>query len=182
VAVYVYALQVLLGSLFKIGLILIIGAIIGAIDTTILAVLTFVITRRLAGGVHSQSYRNCFLIGATVLLTISKAVKMIAWTNTSILVVLVVSLLYVYYVIQKYVPGETAHKQFESSMRIQLKGETMRLLGFWIIAMLILCYLNVAYLALAMALALVFEMFTVTPGGYHLVHIIDNITTKEATS
>ena len=183
IEVYQYGVDIILRSVVKLGIILVVGAFLNVFLLTLTAMMTFVCMRRVAGGVHSNSFVNCSIIGGISFILMARISKVLPFGNYILFTLVSTSCIFALIVIFKYVPGYSHKKSSNKIADIKKqKKESFVLLFVYIVFICFFSYLGYLEYVSVVAMSLSFEMFTITPYGYKGVQYLDNLTMKEVKS
>ncbi|KJS23306.1 MAG: hypothetical protein VR72_01870 [Clostridiaceae bacterium BRH_c20a] len=173
--VYAYGLEIILGGIFKIGLLLLIASQLNILSTTVLCTLGFVGIRFFGGGVHLCTYPRCLAGSLTILLILGK----IAAFNLSVdflFIFIFATLCLGVYSIIKLVPAGT-HKKTVTDKKLRTKQKIKTSIIFIIYLVIILIFMR--YQLVSWAFSVVFgvlaSFFLITPLGYFFLQSIDNL-------
>lgn len=177
-----YGLYVFISSITGIVSIVVVGFLLGILKLALVAVLTASGLRVLSGGAHSANLRNCTLLGMIV----SPGIAMLAEklghkipTVSMYSLVFVVGLFALWAIIT-YAPADTPNKPIISEdYRRRLRNLALVYLSIWAVVIIFNIsgtLFSPAYdLVLASTLGILWQAFSLTPGGYKLVAFIDGI-------
>jgi len=175
VEVFAYGLQIILGTGFKLVLILLISLILDTFHTTLVCLITYIAFRNFGGGVHLTTYSRCLVTGLAVFAVLGKLAVHDMKTNILSLLLIATSLLWIY-AITKWVPAGTEKKQVtDRYIRLKQKQKTGWVLMLWVIA----CTASISYRltqhAFASLLGAFEALFLISPWGYSTAKALDNL-------
>jgi len=177
-AVYAYAMEILLGSLIKITLIIVLALILGIFKTTLIFLFTFALFRWLGGGVHCSTYLSCLTVGLLLILSMGY-IATLHIQKYSLVSLYLLSLAIAIYVIFRWVPaGTDKRKIIAVQERFKQKKESFCALLFWNIVVLICIFNNLYSDAIATILGSLFSSFFMMPIGYQFIDALDGLLVK----
>ncbi|MFZ7103429.1 MAG: accessory gene regulator ArgB-like protein [Peptococcaceae bacterium] len=173
--VYAYGLEIMLGGIFKIGLLLLIAGQLNILGTTILCTVGFVGIRFFGGGVHLCTYTRCLAGSISVLLVLGKIAAYKLSLSILWLCILITAILGVYSII-KWVPAGTRKKTVtDSGLRIKQKIKTFVLLTVYLVITLVFVLYQLVSLAFSLVFGVLAGLFLLTPSGYFFMQSLDNL-------
>jgi len=170
-AVYYYGFFIIIGALVKGIIMLSIALLLGVLVPTIVVILTFGSLRMFAGGHHMDSYEKCLFVSAIFYLLTALIAKYtyIYWNSTSIIALISLTFIFGLYSIIRYAPKDNPNKRITEPDKIKMyKRLSAIYLLVWLIITSILANLNLYLFVICMCLAVIQELFSVTPAGYSL--------------
>jgi len=175
IAIYTYALEILLGAIFKIVIILAFSAALGIFYTCLVFLSIFFLFRWLGGGVHLDSYWGCVLFGIILVTTMGR-ISQIKTPLFLLLILFLVTALFSFLVCIIWVPGGTDKKPIGNPLdRKKQKIETLLAWGLWV-SVVVICLSHYLFtVSLAAILAVFWSSFFVTPIGYRSIGMIDQL-------
>ncbi len=175
VEVFAYGLQIIMGTGFKLVLILLISLILDTFHTTLICLITYIAFRNFGGGVHLSTYSKCLVTGLVIFTVLGKLAAHGMETGTLLLLLIVTSLLWIY-AITKWVPAGTEKKQVKDRrVRLKQKKKTGWVLMLWVIACMASISYRLTYYVFAYLLGALAALFLITPWGYRVANALDNI-------
>jgi len=176
---YGYGTEIILNSVIKLGTILLVGTFLGIFKLTLVSMLVFIITRRVAGGVHSEYYSTCFGIGTVMLISIACLSRYIIWSKVMCVGLYSVSIVLSILITYMYVPGYTYKKSTDDPKALlKQKKETIIVIVGWSLLFVFFYMNNKLSMASVFPMSLLFEMLTVTPLGYIAVEGLDILSKR----
>lgn len=185
--IILYALRLIYSGIGGFLWIVILAWLVGVLPYAILSALSNAYLRVKAGGGHASFPGSCFAIGAFVFTGIGLVVK---YTPKDLLTgYLFISVVLTYFitlwVIKRYAPADTPAKPLSDERKVVLKKKTIRghlsmfivFFAFYVIQRIyypLNNWLTLKYLYAAL-LGIIWETFTITPAGYRLLEILDNV-------
>ncbi|NLC67737.1 MAG: accessory gene regulator B family protein [Clostridiaceae bacterium] len=168
-SVYYYGFQVVIGTVFKLAILLAVAFILGIFKETMVIMGFFIAFRTTAGGYHMDTYGKC-MAASMVIFLLSGLFVHYAWSywnahSLAILTIIIFNVgLFSFY---RWAPADTPNKPIKNEKKIKsLKRKSMILLTIstFVIFLLILKHLYVY--ALAGCVGTLVAVFNVTPAGY----------------
>lgn len=173
--VYRYGLEIIIGSIIKLTVVILLSILLGTFDTTMICIITFVIFRVLAGGVHLNTYFRCLSLSIILFLIIGK-IALIGISAIILKIFLVTVILLGLYCAYKYVPAGTEKRVISNKRRIfKAKIETLLLIIIWSIIIIQLIKSQFYQYAFASILGSFMSLIFVTRLGYILINKIDSL-------
>lgn len=180
--VTIYGLYVLLSTCTGIISIVIAGWLLGVLGLSLVTVFTASGLRVLSGGAHSQSLRNCTLMGVIIAPAIALAAKHFhGYFSLPVMLGLVMAAaLFSGWSILRYAPADTPNKPIISeSYKATLRRLSMSYALLWFLLMTVLVtgfWIATPYdVILASTLGIIWQSFSLTPLGYKLVATVDTL-------
>ncbi|WP_031514744.1 accessory gene regulator ArgB-like protein [Desulfofalx alkaliphila] len=178
VEVYSYGLQIVIGATVKLTVILTLALILGILEVVLAYSLFFIFLRRYGGGVHLGTYSRCLVVGAAMILGLSK----IATINISVNILIItaaLALLLGCYATYKWVPAGTEKKVIRDvRLRRKQKVKVFIVIVIWLISLAFLIHANMLHYAFAATLGVLTGFFLITPLGYKVLQRIDIMLNK----
>lgn len=179
-AVVQYAMQVLLSSVVNLAAIIATAWLLGVLRYALFAALAAAGLRIISGGAHAAKLFNCSLLGAVISPGIGLTAKYL-WPilpDMVLPVIVLVTFVAALVIIRLYAPADTPAKPITKPKQ----KRSLRILSFlYIVTWAGLAVLTLAKAApvseaelLAIAMGILWQVFSLTPVGYRLVKIIDN--------
>lgn len=180
--VAVYGLYVFFSTLTGVVSIILVGWLLDVVGLSLVAVITASGLRVLSGGAHSLNLRNCTLLGAIMAPGIALVAKHLHGyfsPQAVILLVIFAGLTGILSII-RYAPADTPNKPIISeSFKNRLRKLSLTYTFLWFLVMAAL--VNGLWIAprydvvLASTLGIIWQSFSLTPRGYWLVAVIDEL-------
>lgn len=177
-----YGIYIFLSTVIGLISIVIVGWLLGVLKLALAVVLTASGLRILSGGAHSACLRNCTLLGVIVSPGIALSARSIyGYFIPQLMYALVVAVgLLTLWSILAYAPADNANKPINNEM---IKGRLRRLSLLYLIIwfVVIITIISGVFptlrndLVLASTLGLLWQAFSLTPSGYKLVAMIDDL-------
>jgi len=175
VAVYAYALEILLGTTIKLVLIIFLATLLHILTTTLIFLFTLALFRWLGGGIHLSTYLRCLTVGLFLALGMGY-VAVLEVDSCSIYGIFLLALFIASYVFVKWVPADTQKKRIpDIEKRLKQKKESFGALMGWSLAILAFLLNNFDAYALAAILGSLCSSFLMMPIGYRVIGSLDNI-------
>ncbi len=184
-AVLNYGLFMILHTSLAIILTFIIGIITNTLVEIMIISLSSSMLKRYSGGVHSSTPNRCIITGIIFTLFLANICR---YLNTYIdgyllLVTIVISLLYIYYVIYRKCPVASKNKPFKKeSTRKMIRKKAFSLLNIYTISIIILYFLYLTYkltklkiILISLILGIILQVFAITNIGAKLIYILEYI-------
>lgn len=136
--VYIYGLELILSFLISTSIILVIGAILGQIISTLTFLATFILIRQFTGGYHANSYimcKACTVICYSVSLLLANAFPI---PRLLFIVLLVLGCL----IIWLWGPIENRHKPLTEQVKKKNKYAALLLFAIWSVIGLIISFVQ----------------------------------------
>ncbi|ACL68923.1 accessory gene regulator ArgB-like protein [Halothermothrix orenii] len=167
-----YGFQVIIGLLIEIIAILGSAYFLGIFWPVMIALITFLILRPYAGGVHLPRYSLCLIVSLIVFLAIGLISIYITLATPSLIIWLIIITTFSLFMVNKYAPADTeVHPIKEPDRRQKLKNVSFKILTIWfVIASLVTIYFDqYSHLVLASSLGIIAEILVLHPFFYYLV-------------
>jgi len=181
IAIYAYALEIILGTILKFTLIIVLALFFGVLKTSLIFLFTFSLFRWLGGGVHLNTYLGCLIVGLFLVL----GMGYVATLQIDILYLIglyLFTLSIAIYIIIQWVPAGTPKKQVtDIQKRLKQKKETLSALIVWSILVFICIYYHLYSYALAGITGLLFSSFFTMPMGYKFIDTLDELLITTST-
>lgn len=178
VNVIAYAIEAVLGELVKFITFAIIGWIFNCMVEMIVIVATYALLRFSTGGPHCTSYMRCFVLG---IVTFTPLAVLATLATTKILAMtLLVSVLFTSFAIFQWVPGEWHQRKLKKPRESYQNITIIQLIVLHTITTILLMQSNSKGLmiALAIQLGVLWQFVSITPLGYKLIHLCDQLMIK----
>lgn len=159
-----YGLQIVLGTSAKIISIAILAIIFDIFVSTAVVSITFIIFRRIIGGVHCDTYNKCYFVSVSLMLLLGFLGSTPLVQSNHIIGLLIGIYLICVFITIKWVPMGTnkkAIKNKETRRRIKLK--TLTMLTLWFITLVIFKDLTSSQIGLSSLLSILLAFFMATP-------------------
>ncbi len=166
-----FGLEIIIGSLIKVILLFALAWVLSIVVEVMVALLVGSGFRLLAGGAHATSYTRCLILGLTLYLVTG-------WVSTNYASLLSPSLftylmlavfLFSLSAVLLWAPGPVPGKKLTSSKHRRFKLLSMVYLFPWLGTMILVANQGHLSLALAGLLALLLQVFSLTPMGYRFI-------------
>jgi accessory gene regulator B len=95
VEIFAYGLQIILGTGFKLVLILLISLMLDTFHTTLICLITYIAFRNFGGGVHLTTYSRCLVTGLIVFAVLGKLAVHDMETGILLLLLIIISLMWI---------------------------------------------------------------------------------------
>jgi len=173
--VYAYGLEIILGGIFKIGLLLLIALKLNIVLTTVLCTAGFVGIRFFGGGGHFCTYIRCLIGSLAILLLLGKIAALNLNTNLIFILIFFNIFLGIIAII-KWIPAGTHKKTVtDKNLRTKQKIKTLVMLITFMGIVLIFMYFQLHSFAFALLLGILASFLLITPLGYFLLQSIDKL-------
>lgn len=127
--VITYGVEVLLSFIFTTLFLVLIGYILGALNTTLVVALTCLVLRFVTGGTHSRSLLGCTIITIIFLPMLGLAAKYIQFNASTLLLIIIFVSTFAFVIFYKFAPVDCAEKPIVSaSQRSRFKKLSLILL------------------------------------------------------
>lgn len=174
-----YGAEILLGSIFKLSVLFFIAVILGAVpEVTVLLVVTGLI-RTLSGGAHCSAYYRCLVTSVLILNVLGYTIRTIhpfiaLLPNTVLLGITVLSIYYYWC----YAPQAPLNKPFKSK-KMELAFRWYTLIAVVAFSGISIILGTSSLIGWTMALALLWQAFTLTPTGHRFIELLDYLLTPK---
>jgi accessory gene regulator B len=171
--VIAYGIEAVLGELVKLLIFTTIGILFNCMIEIIVLVISYGILRASTGGPHCSSYLRCLLLGIMTFTPL--AILAARATTTSLAIAVIVSVLLAAYAIFKYVPGEWHQRKLKKPKEVYQNAAIVSIIVLVTITIMMLLseqqlFLNIG---LAIQLAIIWQLLSITPLGYKLILMAD---------
>jgi len=176
--IFVYGLEIIFGGFFKFLAIVLSSYLLGSIKTTMICLISYIPFRHYGGGVHFNSYGKCFTIGLIMFILLGK-LSMISIELYILIVLIILSHLFIFYGIIRWVPAGTHKKQITNpQIRTLQKIKTFIVSILWSVTIFLFMFSDLYNYVFASVLGGFFSMFFISPSGYRTIHTLDGILNK----
>ncbi|SHJ60676.1 accessory gene regulator ArgB-like protein [Tepidibacter formicigenes] len=173
-----YGLFAVIGSIFKIIMLIILGFIFGILKYILILSFSFALFRIFSGGVHSSTYKGCMIISLSIFTLFSVLIKIFEKNiNYNIFSILSLSIIiHSLYMIINFVPNDNQNRIIKDELeKKKFKKLTLYLLVIYVFAMIIAVYFKVSYsLILSGFIGIFLQMISVYPKAYIVMNKFDN--------
>ncbi|RCX10342.1 accessory gene regulator B [Anaerobacterium chartisolvens] len=176
-AVYYYGFQIVLGSVFKIIILVATGLLLGILYPLILISLCFAALRVLAGGYHMDSYGKCIVVSMVlfVLAGLLAGYTHMYWSQLHMAVLAGATFIAGLLTVNKYAPRDTPNKPItDVAEKRRFKTLSFIYLFVWLPVTLALIYFNLNMYAVSLCLGVLLELFSVSDLGHRFFDVIKN--------
>lgn len=174
-----FGLELLLGDLVKLVCILTLAYLLGILEEVFVVMVTASILRLASGGEHCSAYYRCLLGGMICFLSLGWLVQQlnVLLSTVGILISSGAAFLISVFILWRYAPGDTENKPITD----EAEKERFKQLSLIIAAIYLAIALDMAIftdtlpLVLPIAMGMLEQAFTISPWGYHLMHVVDRM-------
>lgn len=167
-ACYYYGFQIIYGELLKGIILMFVAFLLGIFVPTLLICLTFASLRMVAGGYHMDTYGKCLFVSMVLFIGagLIAGYTYYYWSTMYIFLFVVITFILGCILVIKYAPKDTPNKPITDSQEIKrYKRLSLVYLGVWVVIVVLLTVYSFNMIVLSLCLAVLLEMFTVTPVG-----------------
>ncbi|EPY6469296.1 MULTISPECIES: accessory gene regulator ArgB-like protein [Clostridium] len=151
--------------------VVILGTIFNVLMESIIIVSTIAIFRKYSGGIHANSPNKCAIFGAIICIGMALVIKNISIDIKLVFITTIITFIYSYYTIYKFVPLDTKAKPIENiDEKLRLKKYSFLVIGILLLIeiLLILLYLkynniSLIYYGSCIMMGILWQSFTLTP-------------------
>lgn len=160
--IYMYGLQLLISTVFKLTGFMLFAWLLGWVPEALVYLIVFSMLRVNAGGIHAESYLMCFLVTGTMMITaILISRTFVAFTNFGLPIALIAAVT----LILIYAPVDSPNRRLNDNERRVNRIRSL-VVVFSLTAIVLATYLlypqGLVFCNIA-ALAMLFESITLTP-------------------
>lgn len=172
-----YGAEILLGSIVKLSILFLVAVMIGIIPEVITLLVVAGLVRTLSGGAHCSAYYRCLVTSVSIFIALGYSIKnvypFISLLPSIVLVAITVISVYLYWC---YAPQAPPDKPFKSrTMELTFRRYTLTAVVVLTIVSIILG--TNSSIGWTIALALLWQAFTLTPAGHRFIGSLDNLLT-----
>ena len=176
--IFRYGLEIILGGMIKLIFISIVSYIFGVFQTTMVFIISYIPLRHFGGGVHLSTYCRCLTVGSIIFIFLGG----IATRQINIVFLYIMTciiFLIGIYIIVKWVPAGADKGTIISENAVTERKKRS------LIALVLLCLGNIMFIrfnlnnhAFSSVLGLMVSLFFITPWGYGVIIMLDNVLNK----
>lgn len=156
---------------------LIVSYVLGIFQTTMICIISYILLRHFGGGVHLSTYYRCLTVGLIMFILLGKLATL--QTNIFLLVIAIcVVFLMGIYTVARWAPAGTDKKIIDRSGKIKQKKNSLIMLILLCLGNIMFIKFNLLNYALASVLGIMMSLFFITPSGYRVIIILDNMLNK----
>ncbi|HWP97756.1 MAG TPA: accessory gene regulator B family protein [Syntrophomonadaceae bacterium] len=174
-----FGLELLIGESIKLLIILLLSWLFGIFPEVLIVLTAAGVLRLVSGGEHCSEYYRCLIGGTICFLLLGWAAHILnsVITKSMLFLIPLSSCFLAAASLWKYAPGDTANKPITNTNEInKFKRLSLFVVCLYLFIMLLLARTNrLSFLVIPLALGMLEQVFTVTPGGYFFLHQIDHI-------
>ena len=166
-----FGLEIIIGSLIKGILLFVLAWVLNIVAEVVVALLVGSAFRLLAGGAHATSYMRCLILGLTLyLVTGWVSMNYASSLSPSLFTYLMLAaFLFTLFAVLLWAPGPVPGKKFTPSKHHRFKVMSVLYLFLLLGTMIILVNQDHLSLVLASILALLLQVFSLSPMGYRFI-------------
>lgn len=174
-----YGAEILLGSFLKLCVLFFIAIILGAVpEVTVLLLVTGLI-RTLSGGAHCSAYYRCLVTSVLILNMLGYAIGtifpfIVLFPNIVLLGITGLSI----YLYLSHAPQAPLNKPFKNE-KIELAFRRYTLIAVVAFSVISIILGTSSLIGWTMALALLWQAFTLTPTGHRFIELLDYLLTPK---
>lgn len=179
--IYYYGLQIVIGAIVKFLVLFILALITGTILPAFLMSIVFATLRMLAGGYHMDTYGRCLAISISMFIGFSIIAKYIysIFDIYQIIIFAVITIAFSGFCLYKWAPSDNPNRPITEPSEInKFKRLSIIYLFIWTLAASVLILFKLYMLFLAIAFAILLEVFSITPFGHKFFDGIKNVLDK----
>lgn len=151
--------------------------VLGIFQTTMVCIISYILLRHFGGGVHLSTYYRCLTVGLIMFILLGK----LATRQTNI-ILLAIAICMVFlmgiYIVVRWVPAGADKKVIDKSGKIKQKKNSLIMLILLCLGNIMFIKFNLLNYALASVLGIMMSLFFITPLGYRVIIILDNMLNK----
>lgn len=174
-----YGLEIILGEVNKLVILLLLAWLLGILPEILVLSFTASILRLASGGEHCSEYYRCLIGSTTCFLLLGLLIHWVSPGLEPLHFYLIAGLAFLpsLALLGKYAPGDTENKPINNEdERRNLKRLSIIIVTLYLVIMMTLVgWLHLYSLALAIAVGMLEQVFTVTPAGYRFMHGVDRM-------
>lgn len=177
-SVILYSGRIISSTLLSYSAIVAVAYLAGVFKYALVAVLTNTLIRQYAGGAHASTPYRCATIGAFIFTGLGLLTEYWpigkAFTLGFYAVVAILSLLLIWW----YAPADTPNKPISHKDKNSFRRKAMVVWFLWAVFVLLGISGLISFenkILLASTLGLLWESFTLTPGGYRFIAVLDGM-------
>lgn len=182
--VIAYGAFALLQTILSIILVGLIGWAFKVASEALIISFTVSILRKYSGGVHASTSDSCTIIGTTVFVGLAKVLLLLKnlISIQLVVIIMIVSLLWSYYIVFKLAPVESQSKKLSENKKIRMKRGSITVISVYAFITFVLVILSYAkqqqgllMISLCICIGSAWQMFTLTQTGHLWLGKIDKI-------
>ncbi|MFW6016398.1 MAG: accessory gene regulator ArgB-like protein [bacterium] len=170
-AYFNYGLQALLGTILEFLILLLIAYLLSVFYPVLIAIISFLILRPHAGGIHLPTYILCMSFSIVIFLILGFIAKFAVISTSGLLVWLIIVFNFSLYMIKKYAPADTNTIPIKDpSRRETLKNKSVIIISIWIIVSILTTLLTNEFnnIIIASSLGILTEVLGMHPFIFNL--------------
>ena len=175
--IFRYGLEIILGGIVKFISVMMVSYVLGIFQTTMVCIISYILLRHFGGGVHLSTYYRCLTVGLIMFILLGK----LATRQTNI-ILLAIAICMVFlmgiYIVVRWVPAGADKKVIDKSGKIKQKKNSLIMLILLCLGNIMFIKFNLLNYALASVLGIMMSLFFITPLGYRVIIILDNMLNK----
>ncbi len=171
-------MEIILGGIVKFVSVLIVSYILGVFQTTMICIISYIPLRHFGGGVHLSTYYRCLTVGLIMFILLG---KLATWQANIIFLYIIIYMIFFMgiYIIVRWVPARIDEKAItDKDEKIKQKKKSLIILTLLCLGNIIFIKLNLLNYAFASTLGVMVSLFFITPWGYGVIIMLDNILNK----
>lgn len=175
----------LIQILWSIFLVIVFGIVFGVLEDALIIIFTISLLRKYSGGAHASSPNRCAIIGAIVSVGLALIVQRLfsQFSNITVIILGIVSLLFSYYTVYRLAPVDSLAKPIRKLEKKQyLKKCSIIILNLLLGLIMILVYLHVKYgkgillnVIECIYLGVLWQAFTLTTMGHKILNKLNQV-------
>lgn len=143
-----------------------------------ICIVSYIPLRHFGGGVHLKTYYRCLTVGLIMFISLG---ELATWQTNIIFLVITIGMVFLIgvYIIAKWVPARTEEKIItDENQKIKQKKKSLATLILLCLGNIMLIKFNLFNYTFASVLGVAMSLFFITPWGYGVITILDNILNK----
>jgi accessory gene regulator B len=174
-SIYYYGFQVVVGTVFKLTILLAAAYILGIFKETLIIIAFFIAFRTTAGGYHMDTYGKCMAVSMVIFVLSGLFVHYtgIYWNIYTTIFLNIIIFFIGLFSFYKWAPADTPNKPIKNEKKIRsLKRKSIILLTISTAIIFLLIFKSLYVYALAGCVGTLVAIFNITPAGYYFYNAI----------
>lgn len=179
--IYYYGFQIVIGAIVKFLVLFFLALITDTILPAFLMSIVFATLRMLAGGYHMDTYGRCLAISIAMFIGFSIVAKYTysIFDIYQIIIFAVITIACSGFCFYKWAPSDNPNRPITEPSEIKkFKRLSIIYLFIWTLVAIVLIYFKLYMLFLAIAFAVLLEVFSITPLGHKFFDGIKKVLDK----
>lgn len=179
--IYYYGFQIVIGAIVKLLILFILALITDTIVPAFLMSIAFASLRMLAGGYHMDTYGRCLALSISMFIGFSIVARYTysIFNAYQIVIFAVLTIVFSGFSLYKWAPSDNPNRPITELSEInKFKRLSILYMIIWTLAATVLIYYKLYMIFLAIAFAVLLEVFSITPFGHKFFDGIKNVLDK----